>query len=409
MPSPYSSELPTEVVDVIVADVGDDSPTLLAMSSVCKTWFYAARRKAFGTDIVFKDERAISELPAVLLSSALSAFTFPTKYKRACFRKIGSSRSGDDDSDFVAALAKISVEFTVAFHVAQGEIPPLIAEACKQWTTIRHLGIAHGVHTPARFFTLLSSFPNLESLWLEDFTFLEAEEESPEDRRRTFTVPRSLTKLSLSHCSVMTLAFLFHRGKVEGLQRIKDLHVHSVFEGDVRLNLEGLYWTLPSSNPARSIENLSFARAPGEDILMHPRQPHALFPRIRSQAAGSIMKRLKLNLRELDFETTQKALNELEPTMNYTMLRIKELVIHLPSIRVDSLLVIDEVLEKIWRKWSGTSWNPHPFNIVLHGPFDHELKKEPALYLVNAVRRGNKVVVVESDTDEEVLARRRGF
>jgi hypothetical protein len=96
------------------------------------------------------------------------------------------------------------------------------------WSSnIRQLTLSGEAHLPATFFSLLSLFTRLASLVLQNFSL---QENVPEPPERLYTLPPTLTHLSLVQSPYALTAL--ERLIAPGGSAIRDLHVQAVFSMD---------------------------------------------------------------------------------------------------------------------------------------------------------------------------------
>jgi hypothetical protein len=219
------AQLPEEVLDEVVKELGGSAATLVTLSTVSRQFVRLSRPVLF-SEVVFRSVEHLLEY--VDLNSALLS-TLPKTVRCTTLRFDDASalEAAVSDPTKRTTIASIQVQHSLALRV-HGSIPSTSLELVQTWSSnIRQLILSGEVQSPATFFTLLSLFSRVGTLVLQNFSLQESVLESPE---RLYALPPTLTKLSLIQSSFVLAAL--ERLVAPGSSAIRDVHIQAVFSMD---------------------------------------------------------------------------------------------------------------------------------------------------------------------------------
>ncbi|TEB39502.1 hypothetical protein FA13DRAFT_5681 [Coprinellus micaceus] len=214
-----TATFPQELVDKIVESIEDDRASLIALSKVNMRWARRSRPYLL-SDLAFKDEQDIIDFSVLLRAPNR---TFPPSIRCKELALYNATTIGDEAPTSVRnVLASITVEGSLKIHVTDGRIPWSIVEASTAWSSVPQLTLLGGGYNLQAFFDYLSSFTQLESLQLEDFSLMVAE--GATEPTVQLRLPSTLVRLAtLRSSGVWTI---FHRLlPAGGFPRIRHLRI----------------------------------------------------------------------------------------------------------------------------------------------------------------------------------------
>ncbi|TEB39509.1 hypothetical protein FA13DRAFT_6029 [Coprinellus micaceus] len=278
------AQLPEEVLDEVVKELGGSAATLVTLSTVSRQFVRLSRPVLF-SEVVFRSVEHLLEY-IDLNSAPLSTLPQTVRCTTLRFDDASALEAATSDPTKRTTIASIQVQRSLALRV-QGSIPSTSLELVQTWSNIRQLVLSGEVHSPATFFASLSLFPRVGSLVLQNFTLREGVLESPE---RLYSLPPTLTKLSLIQSSFVLAAL--ERLVAPGGSAIQDLHIQAVFSMDQ----DGVPSMLESIQNLQGVDTLTL------DALDDNRDRHIYFdmtkriflPQTFSGISG--LKHLRLNL-----------------------------------------------------------------------------------------------------------------
>ncbi|TEB39503.1 hypothetical protein FA13DRAFT_1703803 [Coprinellus micaceus] len=216
--------LPEDLANKVMESFGDDAAPLILLSKANRRWAQLSRPYLL-SNLAFKNEQDIVDF-SVLLQAEHCTFPPSIRCKELALRNATSI--GDETFTSVREfLASITVENSLQIRVTDGRIPNPVVQASIAWNSITQLTLSGEGYNPPAVFYYLSSFTGLESVRLEDFSFMVAEQGT--DPTIQFSLPSTVTRLATIRSSSAWTFFHQHIIPGGGLSSICHLRIEALF------------------------------------------------------------------------------------------------------------------------------------------------------------------------------------